>query len=43
MHQQFKCQKYKLLQFETIEILNMRENRDHARCNAFGLRYAFKK
>ena len=25
--------------FESIEILNMIENRGHARCNAFGLRY----
>jgi len=33
---------YKPSKFETIEILNMRENRGHARCNAFGLRYAFK-
>ena len=28
--------------FESIEILNMRENRGHARCNAFGIRYVFK-
>ena len=28
--------------FETIEILNMRENRGHARCNAFGIRYIFQ-
>ena len=28
--------------FETIEILNMKENRGHARCNAFGIRYAFQ-
>ena len=28
--------------FESIELLNMRENRGHARCNAFGLRYIFQ-
>ncbi len=28
--------------FESIEILNMYENRGHARCNAFGLRYINK-
>ena len=28
--------------FESIEILNMRENRGHARCNAFGIRYIFQ-
>ena len=28
---------------ESIRILNMRENRGHARCNAFGIRYVFKK
>ena len=28
--------------FETIEILNMKENRGHARCNAFGIRYIFQ-
>ena len=27
---------------KSIEILNMRENRGHARCNAFGIRYAFQ-
>jgi len=27
--------------FELIEVLNMRENRGHARCNAFGIRYIF--
>ena len=26
-------------QFNSIEILNMKENRGHARCNAFGIRY----
>ena len=25
-----------------VEILNMRENKGHARCNAFGIRYIFK-
>ena len=28
--------------FESIELLNMRENRGHARCNAFGIRYIFQ-
>ncbi len=28
--------------FDTMEILNMRENKGHARCNAFGIRYIFK-
>ncbi len=28
--------------FQSIEILNMRENRGHARCNAFGIRYIFQ-
>ena len=28
--------------FETIEILKMRENKGHARCNAFGIRYIFQ-
>ena len=27
--------------FDSIEILNMKENRGHARCNAFGIRYVF--
>ena len=26
-----------------LEILNMKENRGHARCNAFGIRYIFQK
>ncbi len=26
---------------KSIEVLNMRENRGHARCNAFGMRYIF--
>ncbi len=28
--------------FFSIELLNMKENRGHARCNAFGIRYIFK-
>ena len=28
--------------FESLEILNMKENRGHARCNAFGIRYIFQ-
>ena len=28
--------------FESAELLNMRENRGHARCNAFGIRYIFQ-
>ena len=28
--------------FETMEILNMKLNRGHARCNAFGIRYVYK-
>ena len=28
--------------FESVELLNMKENRGHARCNAFGLRYIFQ-
>ena len=28
--------------FESLEILNMRENKGHARCNAFGIRYIFQ-
>ena len=27
---------------ELVELLNMRENRGHARCNAFGIRYIFQ-
>ena len=33
---------YKPRNFESIELLNMRENRGHARCNAFGIRYVFQ-
>ena len=29
--------------FESLEILNMKENKGHARCNAFGIRYIFQK
>ena len=28
---------------KSLEILNMRKNRGHARCNAFGIRYIFQK
>ena len=28
--------------FKSLEILNMKENRGHARCNAFGIRYIFQ-
>ena len=28
--------------FRSLEVLNMRENRGHARCNAFGIRYVFQ-
>ncbi len=28
--------------FENMEILNMKKNKGHARCNAFGLRYIFQ-
>jgi polyisoprenyl-phosphate glycosyltransferase len=28
--------------FKSFQILNMKENRGHARCNAFGIRYVFK-
>ena len=28
---------------KSLEILNMRENRGHARCNAFGIRYILPK
>ena len=33
---------FKPSKFKTMEILNMKENRGHARCNAFGIRYVFK-
>ena len=28
--------------FQSLEILNMKENRGHARCNAFGIRYVYQ-
>ena len=28
--------------FFSVDLLNMKENRGHARCNAFGIRYAFQ-
>ena len=28
--------------FQSIEILNMKKNKGHARCNAFGIRYVFQ-
>ena len=27
---------------KSLQILNMKENRGHARCNAFGIRYTFQ-
>ena len=33
---------HKPSKFISIEILNMKENRGHARCNAFGIRYIIK-
>ena len=33
---------YKPSKLNSIELLNMRENRGHARCNAFGIRYIFQ-
>ena len=32
----------KFSNFESVELLNMSENRGHARCNAFGIRYIFQ-
>jgi len=32
----------KPVHLKSLEILNMKENRGHARCNAFGIRYIFK-
>ena len=29
--------------FESVEILKMKENKGHARCNAFGIRYIYQK
>ena len=34
---------YKPSNFGLVELLNMKENRGHARCNAFGLRHILKK
>ena len=33
---------FKPKKFSSLEIFNMRENRGHARCNAFGIRYIFE-
>ena len=33
---------YKPSNFDSLHLLNMRENRGHARCNAFGIRYIFQ-
>ena len=33
---------YKPSNFGLVELLNMKENRGHARCNAFGIRYIFQ-
>ena len=33
---------YKPSNFVSIELLNMKENKGHARCNAFGIRYIFQ-
>ena len=33
---------FKPSKFDSMEILNMKENRGHARCNAFGIRYIFQ-
>tara|TARA_B100001057_G_scaffold479549_1_gene551330 strand:+ start:1426 stop:2298 length:873 start_codon:yes stop_codon:yes gene_type:complete len=33
---------YKPTNFKSVELLNMRDNKGHARCNAFGIRYIFK-
>ena len=33
---------HQLLNEEEIEILNMKKNKGHARCNAFGMRYIFQ-
>ena len=32
----------KTIFIKSIQILNMRENKGHARCNAFGIRYVIK-
>ena len=33
---------YKPTNFKSVELLNMRDNKGHARCNAFGIRYIFQ-
>ena len=33
---------FKPSRFSSLELLNMRENKGHARCNAFGIRYIFQ-
>ena len=33
---------FKPSKFNTVEILNMKENRGHARCNAFGIGHVFQ-
>ena len=33
---------YKPSNFVSMELLNMKENKGHARCNAFGIRYIFQ-
>ena len=33
---------YKPTNFKSVELLNMRNNKGHARCNAFGIRYIFQ-
>ena len=42
MHVQFQCRIVKPKRLQSLEILNMKENRGHARCNAFGVRYVFQ-
>ena len=33
---------YKPTNFKSVELLNMKDNKGHARCNAFGIRYIFQ-
>ena len=33
---------YKPSNFNLVELLNMKDNKGHARCNAFGIRYIFQ-
>ena len=35
--------KIKSEKIRSLKILNMKKNKGHARCNAFGIRYIFKK